>query len=347
MFYTRVLLILFFATRFFIGSQLNAQVSFVSNCAPYPNYTVNVMAIPIAMTKTNNGGGCNINVTIAYTVTVNGTIPNGWCGGGSGGSMNNLHINFTCSSGSFDAHLPHVAGTGTVCACNNQGVTGVANCSTLTLNSYCANANINIQASGPGINTSTNLLNPLPIELIYFDASQAGDENIISWATASEFNNDHFTLLRSEDGNNWHELTEIKGTGNNLEKKEYSFHDLNPYPGINYYQLKQTDTDNSSKYSNIVAVDNSSNKSFSSTVYPNPATKDVTVDISTLDKGDVSIQVIDAMGQEVIHQTIDGSDYFRGSIQEHLELPAGNSILFIRVTQNNSSNTHRVCILND
>ena len=326
---------------------VKAQVSFVSNCSPYPNYTVTVKALPIAMTKTNNGGGCNINITVAYTVTVNGTIPNGWCGGGSGGSMNNLHVNFSCSSGSFDAHLPHVAGTGTVCACNNQGVTGTANCSTLTLNSYCANTTINVQASGPGINDNLNIVNPLPIELMYFDAAAVGDVNVLSWATASETNNDHFTVYRSENGNTWHELTEIKGAGNSLEKKNYTFTDQNPYAGINYYQLKQTDTDKSFKYSNIIAVDNSDRKPFTTSIYPNPANNYVMVDISTLSKGDITIQMTDALGQEVMHETIDGSDYFQGSLQKRLALPLSKSILFIRITQNNSSNTHRVCILND
>lgn len=142
-----------------------SQISFASNCSPYPNYTVNVSLALVSFTKTNNGGGCNINISVAYTVTVNGAIPNGWCGGGGGGSLNNLHINFSCSGGNFEAHLPHTAGTGIVCACNNQGFNGSAACAALTLNSYCSTPVINVQIGGPGINTNGNYIPPstLPV----------------------------------------------------------------------------------------------------------------------------------------------------------------------------------------
>ena len=50
------------------------------------------------------------------------------------------------------------------------------------------------------IGTKNLTTSPLPIELIYFDANCADRKVIINWATASENNNDFFTLEQTNDG---------------------------------------------------------------------------------------------------------------------------------------------------
>lgn len=326
------------------GCQAVSQVSFISNCSPNPNYTVTVIAKPTGMTITNNGGGCNINIIVAYTVTVNGSIPNGWCGGGSGGTLNNLHINFNCSAGSFEAHLPHTASTGTVCACNNQGVTGNAACAALSLNSYCANTNINVQIGGPGINTNANINNPLPIELLYFNSAISGDAVALDWATATETNNDHFSIEKSKDGLNWTKIAQVEGAGNSLIKKTYSYKDLQPYEGLNYYRLEQTDKDGTSKYSSISDV-NFKGRGFSSRVYPNPtASGQVFVSVLKNDPSEITIDVLNTFGETVLSKTI-ASDQAGQLADQSIELPATGQLFFIVISQKNSIlDRHKICV---
>ena len=287
----------------FVGK---SQVSFVSNCSPYPNYTVNVAVALASYTKTNNGGGCNMNISVAYTVTVNGTIPNGWCGGGGGGSLNNLHINFSCSGGNFDAHLPHTAGTGIVCACNNQGVTGTAACSALTLNSYCSTPVFNIQIGGPGINATANYTPPssLPIELVYFKTEKSGYHTNLTWSTATELNNAYFTIERSPDGFSWEPIGTVKGAGTSLVKKDYSYTDENPLATINYYRLKQTDFNADYKYSAIEYVEFFNKTTASSIVFPNPTSGDVSLYISTGSSEEIISDIYDATGRFLNSQKI-------------------------------------------
>ncbi len=95
----------------------------------------------------------------------------------------------------------------------------------------------------------------LPIQLIDFSAEVQNDRKVkLFWSTASETNNDYFTLLRSKDGFNFEEIAKIPGAGNSNMMIDYYWLDNNPWLGVNYYILKQTDYDGSMSFSNTVAV---------------------------------------------------------------------------------------------
>jgi hypothetical protein len=97
----------------------------------------------------------------------------------------------------------------------------------------------------------------LPIELISFEANlNANNQVDIFWSTASEQNNDFFTIERSIDGLNWEIVATVAGAGNSTNRIDYAAYDLRPLSGISYYRLKQTDYDGAFEYSNIVSVFN-------------------------------------------------------------------------------------------
>ncbi|NVO01326.1 MAG: T9SS type A sorting domain-containing protein [Bacteroidetes bacterium] len=95
---------------------------------------------------------------------------------------------------------------------------------------------------------------PLPVELIQFTAKYNSDKVDLVWQTASEKNNDYFTIEKSRDAEVFHELTTVNGAGNSNVILHYAATDRNPYKGISYYRLKQTDFDGMFTYSNIVSV---------------------------------------------------------------------------------------------
>jgi hypothetical protein len=95
----------------------------------------------------------------------------------------------------------------------------------------------------------------LPVELLFFTA-QVNQQNIVvlNWATASELNNDFYTVERSLDRLSWELVDIVNGSGTTPLRNDYSTKDLRPHSGLSYYRLKQTDFDGAFEYSNIVSV---------------------------------------------------------------------------------------------
>lgn len=116
---------------------------------------------------------------------------------------------------------------------------------------------------GPGVNTgpftgSGGTIhvtpNPLPIELLSFSVNAGTESVLVSWETATETNNDFFTIERSTDVQNWEILGYVDGAGNSNRPLSYSFTDSRPLDGISYYRLKQTDYDGQYEYFGPVAA---------------------------------------------------------------------------------------------
>lgn len=143
-------------------------------------------------------------------------------------------------------------------------------------------------------NVAINLYSGLPIELLSFDAHANGKEDVLEWNTASETNNDFFSIERSQDALHWQELQTIKGSGNSREMKRYRTTVDETLAGVYYYRLKQTDYDKTVHYSDAVAVERSEQQTLR--VYPVPATD--LVYISGLTGADLTVSCIDARGEE-------------------------------------------------
>ncbi|MFZ1330776.1 MAG: T9SS type A sorting domain-containing protein, partial [Flavobacteriales bacterium] len=96
--------------------------------------------------------------------------------------------------------------------------------------------------------------NPLPIELISFTAKVEEPWVRLDWTTASERNNDFFTVERSADGEHFMDIHEEMGAGNSQQVLNYLTFDREPLTGLSYYRLRQTDFDGTSELSSIVTV---------------------------------------------------------------------------------------------
>lgn len=104
----------------------------------------------------------------------------------------------------------------------------------------------------------TAILNcsPLPIELLSFKGSAKNGYNDITWSTATETNNDYFTLERSNDASTWETVRIINGAGNSVSTRNYEFQDYGFISGVDYYRLSQTDFNGQKETFNIIAVEN-------------------------------------------------------------------------------------------
>ncbi|HLG33609.1 MAG TPA: hypothetical protein VI757_01910, partial [Bacteroidia bacterium] len=142
----------------------------------------------------------------------------------------------------------------------------------------------------------------LPVELVHFNAAQEGSGVQVTWATASEINNSHFTVFRSEDGVTFEELGRVTGNGSTTQPSNYVFQDDAPASGTSYYRLTQTDFNGLQETLKLTAVD------FSSvipegvlTVFPNPCQGKFTVNLSASaeDESVATLELLNAAGMVV------------------------------------------------
>ena len=122
----------------------------------------------------------------------------------------------------------------------------------------------------------------LPVTLTEFTGRLNTDQDaLLSWTTASEFNNRQFDLEMSRDGINFSLLATIGSQGNAAATQEYSYLHIKPGSGVNYYRLKQIDWNGDFEYSKIISlkVDNTISRP---SVYPVPAKNTITINFGSL-----------------------------------------------------------------
>lgn len=147
---------------------------------------------------------------------------------------------------------------------------------------------------GPAIvfnSASTDCIIPLPITLTSFTASSISKGAKVEWVTATEKDNDYFTLSRSWDGVHWENIARIHGAGNTTEEQKYLYQDEDfPQSEIVYYRLRQTDFDGQFEEFGPISVHHTEGKL---SIYPNPAKNQLKIQTKS------SYKVVDVTGQEV------------------------------------------------
>jgi WD40 repeat protein len=144
----------------------------------------------------------------------------------------------------------------------------------------------------------------LPIELLSFTGYAADHSSVLSWTTASEQNNDHFTLQRSADALTFHAIAVVQGAGSSQQSIDYTHVDHAPLDGVNYYRLQQTDFDGSSTLSSIVAVEHRSGQVV--IAFPNPAHDRLQLAPGFYGEG-VSVEIRNALGQLLLRTTAEAA----------------------------------------
>jgi hypothetical protein len=190
---------------------------------------------------------------------------------------------------------------------------------------------------GPFTLASSSIDNLLPMELIEFKGLCINETRVLEWSTASESNNDYFSIESSEDALNWSLVGIVDGAGNSSVLHHYSLIDSQISDSVSYYRLKQTDYDQHVKYSQIIDVNNCDGALTENelTIYPNPSNS--TFDISFNHKGTIeSIEIFNVLGDQV-HQ----SNHF----QPQIDL-SGNAdgIYFVHFNLNKKSIVKKVTL---
>lgn len=216
----------------------------------------------------------------------------------------------------------------------NGGTTGTPAAGTVISGNSCSTP-VSVTSFSPFTLASSTTNNPLPVELLSFSAEPVNATVHLNWSTATEINNDYFSVLRSKNGFEFESIIRMNGAGNSNTELHYFTIDENPYSGTSYYQLAQTDFDGTTTRSDIVPVFFNSSEFGITQVAAGEGVVDVTVVSS--DFSAISLSIYNATGQLLYEETqsYDGSSVF--------EIPAeliSHGVYIIRVT-NGVETDHR------
>jgi hypothetical protein len=177
---------------------------------------------------------------------------------------------------------------------------------------------------------------PLSNDFI-FTGEKSGSSSILKWACTKEENVKQYNLLRSADGVNFTELKNISSkaiNGNSSITLDYSYIDNQPYNSHNYYKLEQVKKSEQKKTSNIIDVIHGNETNI--TIFPNPSSNEVSIDINLDKTTNATISLVDITGR-IIKQVTTGLD--KGKNIRVIDLSdCANGIYYITIRNNSVLN---------
>ena len=206
---------------------------------------------------------------------------------------------------------------------------------TITLPDFTTRTRVNVTITVAASKKSTVLIDnvtiasgaPLPVELTRFSATTKSQSVGLSWATASEKNNDRFEVQRSVTGTEFQTIGSVKGQGSTSNAHEYTFEDSRPLPGLLYYRLRQVDSDGTGVYSPVATA--RVQLAPIATAYPNPSANTLT--LPTL-VGPVGYRIFNSLGQTLLSgqsvgdAQLDLSQLAKGSFFLEITTESGRAI---------------------
>lgn len=227
---------------------------------------------------------CNTFTATATTVSFNVIITSN-CGAGNVTAFSWQLFNSPSCGGAIQS--------GTLTSLNFTGLT-IGNdyvyCYTFTVPSTCTHS----QHCPYFVGATT-----LPVTWLGLNARVVDDTWVdLDWSTASERNNDHFTVQRSRTAVDFEAIGTVPGAGDSQTLITYRFKDPNPYPGLSYYRIEQTDLDGTRHQHQPVPV--FVNRLLADVVlFPNPVTGEGTLSFHSTQDTEVTVRIVDVFGQVV------------------------------------------------
>ncbi len=189
------------------------------------------------------------------------------------------------------------------------------------------------------IDVSSHMFGPggaaLPVKLTGFKVVRENDVASLSWTTHGELNSDRFEIERSFDGVAFTKVGTVRSNGNTEEEKSYSFRDaISNNTNVIYYRLRMVDIDATSSYSKIVALRLNGLTTLSNfTVYPNPFTSNVKMQLNSVKASKVTVRINNAAGIQQISKVFD--------------LQQGENIIVVQDLENLKPGVHLVEIITE
>lgn len=276
------------------------------NASPTLTLAANVLSATLsASTKDKDCAGANnmarklsaSNVQNNFTLTITPSA-------GFEMTITDVNVSLLLSGSSGTASVT----VGGVAFTSGTTTVGSVNCANLSFSGIKVSTSsviVNVTVSGYALNPSLTFDNlviggsviapVLPIELSKFNVKKAEKSVMLSWATASEKNNDHFEIQKSSNGTQFQTIGQVKGSGTTATGALYDFEDKTPSVGVAYYRLKQVDADGKFEYSAVRSILFNKNKI---AVFSTIAKEKISIIVS--DDQSVPFDIINLNGQKVL-----------------------------------------------
>ncbi|HMH22340.1 MAG TPA: LamG-like jellyroll fold domain-containing protein [Puia sp.] len=160
----------------------------------------------------------------------------------------------------------------------------------------------NFSLTGATSNWVAHALTPLPVQFGYFTAARQVDYVMLNWETEQEQNSRVFNIQRSPDGLNFSTIGELPAAGNSPVTKDYSFADLSPLPGNNYYRILEVDLDGRSLYSGTTLLSFPFRNDLR--IAPNPAHGTVNFNMNSMKPMSAAVSLTDVTGRVLISKAV-------------------------------------------
>lgn len=176
---------------------------------------------------------------------------------------------------------------------------------------------------------------------LYFNGSTDNKINYLRWATEEEKGTVQFNVQRSEDGINFETIGMIAAKGQSSTTNHYTFDDINPFIGPNYYRLEAIDQKGEIEYTHIILlVLNDKKQGY--VFYPNPTNDVVFYQYEAAGIEELEIEVIDVLGRTLKTETttsVLGINNISIDLQNY---PVGSYLVKVSNKQNRAVHTAKI-----
>lgn len=184
---------------------------------------------------------------------------------------------------------------------------------------------------GVACNGALSVCTVLPIEMNYFNVVALENAAEIIWGTATESNNNYFTIERSSDLENFTLVQKVEGAGTSNKSHDYSIIDPEVNKsGTTYYRIKQFDFNGNLGHSEVINI--SLNKRVSGLkLIPDPAENQIQLVLPSSFNGNIlSVELKDIKGAT---QKVNSNNNLQG-VERSIEIELHNlnkGIYFITI----------------
>ena len=280
-------------------------------------------------------------VISASTIGATQSQPADPCGGYTGTADDDIWFQFTAkSTGSviitlncspnFDGVLEIFKGDcGSLTSISCSDAVGRGGTEQATINALVGTSyKVRVYSFGSSLNDEGSFSvsstgSALPILLVSFKGERVGNNNVLSWSTATELNNKGFNVQYSFNGRDFDNLSFVASkvsSGNSSSVLNYQYTDNKATGANEYYRLMQTDKDGQSNYSNVVMIKGGGINTLSlNAIYPNPAKNSLNLIITSPENKQINLVITDITGQ-----TLSRKNYVVSAGGSNLQLDISN-----------------------
>jgi hypothetical protein len=146
---------------------------------------------------------------------------------------------------------------------------------------------------------------PLPVTLTSVKAYNKNSDIAVEWNVSNESSISRYEVEKSVDGARFTKAAAVTAINASTGKAQYSWLDVTPAQGYNYYRIRSVALNGEVKYSSVVRVSLNGGGKTGIVMYPNPVKgSTATLQLTNLEKGVYTASLYNQLGQKAFSKII-------------------------------------------